>query len=123
MKALLCSIIIFCSVVLATVAVAIKANSLLTNFSTRAEESISLNESAPDNDSIETVFREYQKLKRFMTLFIREDDIRETEMYLEDIKSAAKANDQEALMTSKSRLMLHIEQLRRLSVFSFEAIL
>jgi hypothetical protein len=48
--------------------------------------------------------------------------MRELEMYIEDIKSAALENDETALLSAKSRLKLHIEQLRRLSAFSFEAI-
>ena len=117
MKTLLCSVIILGFVILSTVSVAIRANSLLNNFSEYVEENV-----FTDTSSLEIISEEYEKLKRFMTLFIREDDIRETEMYLQDIISAAETNDSEALMTAKSRLMLHIEQLRRLSVFSFEAI-
>ena len=48
--------------------------------------------------------------------------MREIEEHIEDIKSAAMTDELPDAITSKNRLILHIEQLRRLSKFSPEAI-
>ena len=50
------------------------------------------------------------------------DDMKEIEMYIEDIRSAAKEDERIAITEAKSRLKLHIYQLRRLSVFSMESV-
>lgn len=65
---------------------------------------------------------EYEHLKKYIILFIHDDGVREIEEHISDIKSSAKADEPGDAMTSKSRLLLHIKQLRRLSKFSAEAI-
>lgn len=65
---------------------------------------------------------EYEKLKKYIILFIQDDGVREIEEHISDIKSSAKRDELADAMTSKSRLLLHIKQLRRLSKFSSEAI-
>jgi hypothetical protein len=70
----------------------------------------------------ENIEREYNSIKTFLILFIRENEVRDIEMHISDIKSAAKSNDTVGVITAKNRLMLHIGQLRRLSTFSIEAI-
>ena len=65
--------------------------------------------------------KQYLKIRPFLALFTRDDEVREIEMYIEDIKSAAEEGDSAALATAKSRLKLHVGQLKRLSKFSIEA--
>jgi hypothetical protein len=53
---------------------------------------------------------------------MRCEDTESVEEYVADLKSAVKSRDDNGIIAAKSRLMLHIEQLRRLSVFNIEAI-
>ena len=121
MKTLISALIILCFVILSTVLVAVYTDKLLTSFNNTIEEKISI-----DTDDtlrgINDLESEYKKLKPFLVLFIRGSDVKEIEMYIEDAKSAAKESEAAALAEAKSRLMLHIDQLRRLSIFSVEAI-
>ena len=121
MKTLISALIILCFVILSTVLVAVYTDKLLTSFNNTIEEKIS-------DDTDDTLYgindleSEYKKIKPFLVLFIRGSDVKEIEMYIEDAKSAAKESEAAALAEAKSRLMLHIDQLRRLSIFSVEAI-
>ena len=65
---------------------------------------------------------EYKRLKTYLIIFMHENDVKDIEMHISDIKSAAKSNDTAGVVTAKNRLRLHIRQLRRLSTFSIEAI-
>ena len=65
---------------------------------------------------------EYEKLQKYIILFIHDDGVREIEEHISDIKSAAEHGEIKDAMASKNRLLLHIKQLRRLSKFSSEAI-
>ena len=118
MKSLIISLIILSSILTAVIAVAICSDKALTRLADTID--------APgQNDKIANAYeieKEYKDLERFLIFFAHDSEIREMQMYIEDIKSAAQENDQVALITAKSRLRLHIEQLRRLSAFSFEAI-
>ena len=121
LKTLISALIILCFVILSTVLVAVYTDKLLTSFNNTIEEKIS-------DDTDDTLYgindleSEYKKIKPFLVLFIRGSDVKEIEMYIEDAKSAAKESEAAALAEAKSRLMLHIDQLRRLSIFSVEAI-
>ena len=79
-----------------------------------------------DADVIEASARrieeEYEHLRRYLILFIHDDGVREIEEHISDIKSSALSDEIGDAMTAKSRLTLHIKQLRRLSKFSAEAI-
>ena len=65
----------------------------------------------------------YKSIKKYLFLFIHDDEVREIEEHVADIKSAVAANEAGDLISAKNRLRLHIEQLRRLSKFSIESIL
>ena len=121
MKALICSLIILCSVILSTVLAASYTDVILSDF----EEEIDTRITHSPSESllgIEAIGEEYSRIKPFLILFMRENNIQEMEMYMEDIKSAAAEDDVAAITEAKNRLMLHIQQLRRLSAFSMEAI-
>ena len=117
---MICALTILFSVITATVLVSIYTDKLLTDF-------IGVIDDIPDDsESIaayaDEVEQKYKNTKFFFILFMRENDVKETEMYIEDMRTAAQENDKTALWEAKNRLMLHIQQLRRLSAFSMEAI-
>ena len=65
---------------------------------------------------------EYASIKKYLFLFIHDDEVREIEEHVADIQSAAMTDELSDVIGAKNRLKLHIEQLRRLSKFSIEAI-
>ena len=121
MKTFVCAILLLCSVILSSISVAVYADRTLTDFALTIEKELDQNTEDPYS-GIREIEVKYSKLKPFLILFIREDDIQEIETYIVDIKSASNENDRASLTEAKSRLKLHIEQIRRLSVFSIEAI-
>ena len=121
MKTFVCAILLLCSVILSSISVAVYADRTLTDFALTIEKELDQNTEDPYS-GIREIEVKYSKLKPFLILFIREDDIQEIETYIVDIKSAINENDRASLTEAKSRLKLHIEQIRRLSVFSIEAI-
>ncbi len=122
MKSLICASVILCLVIFSTVFVAIYTDIRLGELIATVDQAI------PDNDpkaarlGAENVEDEYKRIKTYLILFIRENEVRDIEMHISDIKSAAMTDDVCGVTTAKNRLTLHIEQLRRLSVFSIEAI-
>lgn len=122
MKALISSIIILCFVVFGTVFVALYTDQRLDRFSDLIAEEISEDDCAVAYLGAEDIKREYESIKTYLILFMRENEVRDIEMHISDIKSAAKSNDSAGVITAKNRLLLHIGQLRRLSTFSIEAI-
>ena len=66
--------------------------------------------------------QEYESIGKYLRLFIHDSEAREIEEHIADIKSAAQMNETADAIAAKNRLLLHIEQLRRLSVFSPEAV-
>ena len=70
----------------------------------------------------EKLEQEYQKIKRYLLLLIHDDEVREIEEHISDIRSALEADEPADALSARNRLKLHIEQLRRLSKFSIEAI-
>lgn len=121
MKSFIFAITILSSVILCTILVAFYTNKITYDFEDTVDRKIS---NSPEEAivGIEEVANKYQSIRPFLTLFMRENDVKDIEMYIEDIRSAAKENDSCAITEAKSRLMLHIYQLRRLSVFSMESI-
>lgn len=120
MKSLICALVILFSVILTTVLCSIYTDKFLADFSNEIDK-------VPDNLEYETQYigdveKRYKDIKLFLILFMRENDVKEIELYIEDIKTAANKNDATALAEAKGRLKLHIRQLRRLSAFSIEAI-
>lgn len=115
---------ILLSVVLATVFGAIFTDKKLDELSTCIDDAIS-NTSDDTSENVESAKRieeQYKSIKRYLILFVHDDGVREIEEHIEDIKSAVITNETADAIASKNRLILHIEQLRRLSKFSPEAI-
>lgn len=124
MKNIILPVIMLFAVITTVVVVGITANRSLNDFCALVDRSVpqSAEEAETIMIGINNILAEYDKLKPFMILFICERDICETEALLEDMKSSATTNDYSGVITAKNRLILHITQLKRLSVFSFEAI-
>ena len=121
MKSFIISLVILCSVILSVVSAAIYSHNALT------ELEATISEGTPDNyeqamNEAKRTESGYKRLKPFLSLFNCDSEVREMEMYIADIKSAIIDEDAAALTAAKSRLRLHIDQLRRLSAFSIEAI-
>ena len=120
MKSVIASAVILACILSAVLCVAIYSRRLLGKLEDTVDElPKSISEAAEHVDDIK---KHYKKIKPFLSLFACDSEAREIEMYIEDIKSAIAENDDDALLIAKSRLKLHIEQLRRLSGFSIEAI-
>lgn len=120
MKSVIASAVILACILSAVLCVAIYSRRLLGKLGDTVDElSVSASETVNHVYDIEA---RYKEIKPFLSLFACDSEAREIEMYIEDIKSAIAENDDDALLTAKSRLKLHIEQLRRLSGFSIEAI-
>ncbi len=64
----------------------------------------------------------YEKIKPHLCLMVDDDEIRELEACIYDIKSAANNHSSDEFSIAKSRLTSHIKQLRRLYTLSIEAI-
>ena len=121
MKSLIFALIILCSVILSTVLVAVYTDIILSDFEQEVETRIN-NTPSEALVGIEAVSQKYKDIKPFLVLFMRESNVKEIEMYIEDIRSAAAEDDAAAITEAKNRLKLHTQQLRRLSAFSIEAI-
>lgn len=121
MKSLICSTILLCLILLSTSVVAIYTDMRLERFIDELEK-ISENDLTVSNNVADKIEKEYKSNKTFLILFMYENEIRDIETHISDIKSAEQSNDTDGLIAAKNRLKLHIEQLRRLSTFSIEAI-
>ena len=115
---------ILLSVVLATVFGAIFTDKKLDELSTCIDDAISntSNDTSENVEGAKRIEEQYKSIKRYLILFVHDDGVREIEEHIEDIKSAVITNETADAIASKNRLILHIEQLRRLSKFSPEAI-
>lgn len=124
MRSLLLSLAILAAVISVTVLGALYTDIRLERFSDTVEKAIPNDEK--DTERIEegakAIEDEYESLQKYIILFIHDDGVREIEEHISDIKSAAAFDELGDAMTAKSRLILHIKQLRRLSKFSLEAI-
>lgn len=122
MRALITSIVILCLIITSIVTVSIHTVNLLENLKSIADERLSDN--CPESlIGINEVNKEFEEIKPFLRLFVCDSEVRELELYISDVKSAAEKDNSSELVASKNRLTLHIDQLRRLSAFSIEAIL
>ena len=98
-----------------------------TNLSAFAEKISSTIPEHPEESSdlyaaAMSIEQEYENIEKYLRLFIHDSEAREIEEHIADIKSAAQMNETADAIAAKNRLLLHIEQLRRLSLFSPEAI-
>ena len=121
MKSLICSIILLSSIICATVTVGIYTDNQLASFIDSIEQKIPSKETATFQ-SAEEIEREFEKMKPYLILFMQKNEVRDIEMHIADMKSAVESDDEPNILAAKSRLILHIRQLRRLSTFSIEAI-
>jgi hypothetical protein len=124
MKSLLISSVILLSVIFSCIFGAIFTERKLADFEKSIDSAI------PDGtydtevirNGVEVIKKEYENIGKFLLLLIHDNEIREIEEHIEDIESAATLDNSSDAIMAKNRLILHIRQLRRLSIFSPEAI-
>lgn len=117
MKALICAIIILCAVTLSTIFVGIYSDKLLSDFNSTVDTAL-----VAKSENIDEIKITYQRIKPFLTLFMCDKDVKQLELYIEDAINSSMSDDKNELMATKSRLRLYIDQLRRQSAFSIDAI-
>ena len=124
MRSLIIALIILATVVSTTVIGAFLTDRRLEKFKNQIELAIpsESRDTVKISEGAKQIEEEYKSLRKFIILFIHDDGVREIEEHISDIKSAAEADELSDAIIAKSRLILHIEQLRRLSKFSSEAI-
>ena len=124
MKSLLLSLGILITVISVSVFGAFFTDRQLERFSEAISDAIpeESNDSEVIRDGAAKVEEEYKHIRKYVILFIHDDEVREIEEHISDIKSSANADELGDSITAKNRLILHIKQLRRLSKFSAEAI-
>ena len=124
MKTLILAIVLLLSIIVVTVSGALYTDKKLEEFSQKIERSIPKESSDTVNihKGALQIEKEYDRLKKCLILFIPDNGVNEIEEHIEDIKSASASGELVDAMMSKSRLILHIQQLRRLSKFSTEVI-
>lgn len=124
MKSLILASAILLSVIAATIFGALFTDKKLGELTDCIESAIP--NGAEDASEVcggaKAIEEQYQTIRKYLILFVHDDGVREIEEHIEDIKSAAMTDELPDAITSKNRLILHIEQLRRLSKFSPEAI-
>jgi hypothetical protein len=124
MKSLLISSVILLSVIFSCIFGALFTERKLADFEKSIDSAI------PDGtydtevirNGVEVIKKEYENIGKFLLLLIHDNEIREIEEHIEDIESAAILDNSSDAIMAKNRLILHIRQLRRLSIFSPEAI-
>ena len=123
MKALVCALTISALIIAATVFGATFTDHKLSDFTDEIHSS--LPDDLTNRDLIKSatsIEEAYAKIEKYIILLIHDSEAREIEEHISDIKSAAESNEIADVIAAKNRLLLHIDQLRRLSVFSPEAI-
>jgi len=69
------------------------------------------------------IFEHFKKKEPFISLTVNHEDLTAVEDAFAEIIGAAKADDKEAIITIKSRLISSIEHLKRLAGINIESIL
>lgn len=122
MKSVICAVTLLCILVGGTVFIGNYANERLEHLGTNVESSFEEGGDEGYEAQLRSIKAEYESIRLFLTLFVREEETRELEKQICDLESAIESKDTNQIKTEKNRLVLHIAQLKRLSVFSPEAI-
>lgn len=68
------------------------------------------------------IYKDYKKHELYVSLSIDHDDLSELEDIFSEIIGAARANDSEALIVAKCRLIYRLRHIRRLSGINIDSI-
>ena len=79
--------------------------------------------SAESHQEYERLYKDFKKKEQYISLTVNHEDLTEVESSFSEIVGAAKANDEEAFLTIKSRLIDALDHLRRLSGINIDSIL
>ncbi len=123
MKSFICALVIVGLITAFTVAGTLMIDKCLTELAN------DINSLSIHGENCEEIYKEcekiekkYEKTDKLLSLIICNEYLYEIENGISEIKIYAKTNDKNGTELSKSRLLSQIEQLRRLSVISVEAI-
>ncbi len=73
-------------------------------------------------EDILKIEEKYEKADEILALLLTNIDLEKIKSCIDEIKVGAQIEDEMLIKTAKSRLLLHTEQLRRLSGFSMDSI-
>ena len=79
--------------------------------------------SAESHQEYERLYKDFKKKEQYISLTVNHEDLTDVESSFSEIVGAAKANDEEAFLTIKSRLIDALDHLRRLSGINIDSIL
>jgi len=116
--------LIFAIVTSLTVTALVGVNSFILNRSISAlvEECEAIPNSTDMKTDYESLYQSFMKKQRFISLTVSHDDLTEIENDLAEILGAIEANDEESLIIAKSRLIMTLTHLRRLSGVNLDSI-
>ena len=117
--------LVFAIVTALTVMALVGANSLIlrTSLTALVEECESIPDSTSNKINYEQLYESFMKKQKFISLTVSHDDLTEIENDLAEIIGACEANDEDTLIIAKSRLIMTLTHLRRLSGVNLDSIL
>ena len=117
--------LIFAIATALTVTAIVGANSFILNKSLTSL--VSECEAIPNDTAMkseyEKLYESFMKKQKFISLTVSHDDLTEIENDLAEILGAIEADDEESLIIAKSRLVMTLTHLRRLSGVNLDSIL
>lgn len=121
MRTFICAVVIFALICSAAIFGAVFTSAKLSAFTEEIRSALP-DEPLDLRAGAARIEKAYENIGKYLRLFIHDSEAREIEEHIADIKSAATMNEVADAIAAKNRLLLHIEQLRRLSLFSPEAV-
>ena len=122
MKSVRIAYTLLCFSLLAVITNSIVLNTLITQTLNSVN---SISESNPQlaYEEYESIHEDFKSKEVYISLTVNHEDLTDVESSFAEIIGAAKANDEKAITTIKSRLIDSLEHLRRLSGISLDSIL
>ena len=106
-----------------TALVGINSFALHRSISTLLEECDAIPSGTEYKAEYEALYESFMKKQKFISLTVSHDDLTGIENDLAEILGAIEAEDEEALIIAKSRLIMTLTHLRRLSGVNLDSIL
>ena len=96
--------------------------SVCSDFSKRLDE-ISLNSPISALPLLENLFSDFQSAEKFISITVSHEDLTNIEEGFAEMIGAARANDEETLIITKSRLIHSLEHLKRLLSINLDGVI